>query len=79
MFRARGAHHQERSNCINKASGNCHSVLVAVSYDVWDWLRLFSSQTFSLTNNPTFLKPSHSSQLPAYDDGTGRVFRNVGI
>jgi hypothetical protein len=40
-------------------------------------LRLFSSQTFSRINNPTFLKPSHSSCLPAYEDGT--VFRNVGI
>jgi hypothetical protein len=27
----------------------------------------------------TFLKPSHSSYLPAYEDGTDRVFRNVGI
>jgi len=25
------------------------------------------------------LKPSHSSNLPAYEDGTHRVFRNVGI
>ena len=43
------------------------------------WLRLFSSQTFSHINTPTFLKPSHSSYLPAYEDGTDRVFRNVGI
>jgi hypothetical protein len=43
------------------------------------WLRLFSSQTFSLINTRTFLKPSHSSHLPAYEDGTYRVFRNVGI
>ena len=34
------------------------------------WLRLFSSQTFSCINTPTFLKPSHSSHLPAYEDGT---------
>jgi len=34
------------------------------------WLRLFSSQTFSCINTPTFLKPSHSSYLPAYEDGT---------
>ena len=27
MFRACHAHHQEK-NCINTASGNCHSVLV---------------------------------------------------
>jgi hypothetical protein len=32
--------------------------------------RLFSSETFSRINTPTFLKPSHSSQLPAYEDGT---------
>jgi hypothetical protein len=25
------------------------------------------------------LNPSHSSYLPAYEDGTERVFRNVGI
>jgi hypothetical protein len=34
------------------------------------WLRLFSSQTFSRINTPTFLKPSHSSYLSAYEDGT---------
>jgi len=34
------------------------------------WLRLFSSQTFSHINAPTFLKPSHSSYLPAHEDGT---------
>ena len=46
----------------------------------WDyWLRLLSSQTFFLINTPTFLKPSHSSHLPAYEDGTGRVLQNVGI
>ena len=28
------------------------------------------SQTFSLINTPTFYKPSHSSYLPAYKDGT---------
>jgi hypothetical protein len=35
------------------------------------------SQTFSHINTSTFLKPSHPSYLPAYEDGT--VFRNVGI
>jgi hypothetical protein len=25
------------------------------------------------------LKPSHSSHLPAYEDGTDRVLRNIGI
>ena len=34
------------------------------------WLRLFLSQTFSHINTPTFLKPSHSPYLPAYEDGT---------
>ena len=38
------------------------------------WLRLFSSQIFSCIHTPTFLKPSHSSYLPAYVDGTDRVF-----
>jgi len=28
--------------------------------------------------SPTFLKPSHSSYLPTYEDGTDSVFRNVG-
>ena len=28
------------------------------------------SQTFSCINTPTFLKPSHSSHLPTYEDGT---------
>ena len=30
-------------------------------------------------NTPTFLEPSHPSYLPAYEDGTDRVFRNVDI
>jgi len=34
------------------------------------WLRLFSNQIFSRINTPTFLKPIHSSYLPAYEDGT---------
>jgi len=37
------------------------------------WLRLFLSQTFSPLNDPTFLKPSHSSHLPANEDGTDTV------
>jgi hypothetical protein len=35
--------------------------------------------TFSCINTLTILKPSHSSSLPAYEDGTDRVFRNVGL
>ena len=34
------------------------------------WLRLFSSKPFSRINTPTFLKPSHSSHLHTYEDGT---------
>jgi hypothetical protein len=34
MFRAHCAHHQE-TNCVNTASGNCHSVSVAVSCAGW--------------------------------------------
>jgi len=31
-------------------------------------------------DTPTFLKPSSFyTHLPAYEDGTDRVFRNVGI
>jgi hypothetical protein len=46
MFRALCAHHQERPNCINTASGNCHSVLVAVSCDGWE-------QTLQSLSGPT--------------------------
>jgi hypothetical protein len=39
---------------------------------IWEkvWLENSLSQTFSLINNPTFLKPNHSSYLPAYEDET---------
>jgi len=37
------------------------------------WLRLFSSQTFSHINTPTFLKTIHSLHLPTYVDGTDSV------
>ena len=37
------------------------------------WLRLFLSQTFSCICTPTFLKPSPSSHLPAYEDGADRA------
>jgi hypothetical protein len=36
-------------------------------------------RTFSRINTLTILKPSYSSYLPAYEDRTHRVFRNVGI
>ena len=35
MFRARRAHHQERQNYINTASGNSHSMLVAEMCAGW--------------------------------------------
>jgi len=38
------------------------------------WLSLILSQTFSSINTPAFLKSSHTSYLPAYEDGTDRVF-----
>ena len=43
------------------------------------WRRLFSSQSFSCINIPTFLKSSHTTHLPAYEDGTDSVFRNISI
>jgi len=43
------------------------------------WLRLFSSQTFSLYEYPNILNPIHPLYLSAYEDGTDRVFRNVDI
>jgi hypothetical protein len=43
------------------------------------WLRLFSSQTFSRIIPQHFSNLFHSTRLPAYEDGTERVFRNVSI
>ena len=43
------------------------------------WLRVFSSQTFSRIIPRHFSNLIHSSHLPAYEDGTDTVFRNVGI
>ena len=43
-----------------------HTIVYSPSFR----LRLFSSQTFSRINTPTFLKTSHTSYLPAYEDGT---------
>jgi hypothetical protein len=40
MFRARRAHHQERQIVINTASGNFHSMLVAVSCAGWNKILL---------------------------------------
>jgi len=40
---------------------------------IWSIYRgkgLASSQTFSPINTPNFLKSSHTSYLPAYEDGT---------
>jgi len=33
------------------------------------WFENSLSQTFSHINNPSFLKSSHTSYLPAYEDG----------
>jgi len=48
--------------------------------------KIFSNPTFSRINSPTFLKFSHTSYLPAYEDGTDSVpkrrhvkFRRRGI
>ena len=38
----------------------------------------FNSYIFKYINTPKFLRPNHTSYLPAYEDGTDRVFRNVG-
>jgi hypothetical protein len=43
------------------------------------WLRLFLSLTLSCISNPTFLKPSHTSYLPAYEDGTDSVLKRRHI
>ena len=43
MFRASHAHHREKKNCINTASGNCHSVLVAVSCAGWEFTGFFGT------------------------------------
>jgi hypothetical protein len=34
--------------------------------------------TFSCINTLTIPEPSYSSYLPAYEDGTDSVFRNIG-
>jgi hypothetical protein len=39
----------------------------------------FSSQTLFQYKYPNILNTNHCSHLPVYEDGTGRVFRNVGI
>ena len=38
-----------------------------------------SNQTFSHINTPTYLKPSHSSHLPACEDGTDSVLKHRHI
>jgi hypothetical protein len=43
------------------------------------WLTLFSSQTFPPYKYSNIFKPSHPSYLSAYENGTDRVFRNVGV
>jgi len=43
-----------------------------------NWLKLFLSQTLSLMDTPTILKLFNIYPL-TYEDGTDRVFRNVGV
>jgi hypothetical protein len=40
---------------------------------------IFKPNLFPYIYIPKFLKPSHSSCLPVCEDGTDKVFRNVGI
>jgi len=51
----------------------------------WVFIRVFIWEKVWVESNlfpykyHNILNPSHSSYLPAYEDGTDRVFRNVGI
>jgi hypothetical protein len=51
-----------------------------VEVSIWEkvWLRLFLSHTFSHMDTPTFSNVV-ILHLPVYEDGTDRVFQNVGI
>jgi hypothetical protein len=49
------------------------NVGVFVQEKVWLEPNLFLYKYYNILNH------SHSSYLPAYEDGTDRVFRNVGI
>jgi len=40
---------------------------------------VFIREKICLDKYPNILNPSYSSYVPAYEDGTDRVFRNVGI
>jgi len=44
-----------------------------------EFYMLFWSQTFFPYKYPNIRNPSCSSYLPAYEDGTDGVFRNVGM
>jgi hypothetical protein len=55
---------------VNLHSLFLYSDLPLPCYPPSYWLRLFSSQTFSRINTPTFSNLVHSSYLPVYEDGT---------
>jgi hypothetical protein len=59
MLRARSAHHQERQNFTNTASGNSHSMLVAEMCE--SWKSLLPTRTHA-TN--TVFGNNHSKLLP---------------
>jgi hypothetical protein len=43
-----------------------------------NWLRLFFEPNLVPFKYPNILNPGNSSYLPAYEDGTDRVFQNAG-
>ena len=46
---------------------------------IWEKVWLENITIHVNRTTATFLKRRRSSYLPAYEDGTDRVFRNVGI
>jgi hypothetical protein len=60
------------------ASTTSYLYLLPLNYLLLRGSGYFSSQTFSCTI-PHFLNHSEISYLLAYEDGTDRVLRNVGI
>jgi DNA polymerase sigma len=44
-----------------------------------DWLRLFFKPNLFPYKHPNILKPSHTSYLPAYEDGTFTVFQTLAL
>jgi len=46
---------------------------------VFIWEKVWFEPNLFLYKYPNILNPSHCSYLPAYEDGTDRMFRNIGI